>query len=91
MPLVLHQFCEQAEGATSRFLLQVLAAAIGARHGSQRMSAAMSGIGGKARLRKRNEFGKHQYQVDDATYDLLMSHFVPPTPDEDFNVIVHKP
>jgi hypothetical protein len=26
---MLHQFCEQAEGATSRFLLQVLAAAIG--------------------------------------------------------------
>jgi predicted kinase len=45
----------------------------------------------KARLRKRNETGEHQYQVDEATYDLFMSYFVPPTPDEGFNVLVHKP
>ncbi len=45
----------------------------------------------KARLRKRNESGEHQYQVDEATYDLFMSYFVPPTPDEGFNVIVHTP
>jgi len=43
----------------------------------------------KARLRERNESGDHQYQVDEATYDLFMSYFVPPTPDEGFNVIVH--
>lgn len=45
----------------------------------------------KARLRKRNESGEHPYRVDDATYDLFMSHFAAPTPDEGFNVIVHKP
>jgi len=45
----------------------------------------------KARLRKRNESGEHQYQVDEATYDLFMSYFVRPTPDEGFNVIVHTP
>jgi len=45
----------------------------------------------KARLRKRNESGEHQYQVDEATYELFMSYFVPPTPDEGFNVIFHKP
>ena|SRR5438128_4444436 len=45
----------------------------------------------KARLRKRNESGEHQYQLDEATYDLFMNYFVPPTPDEGFNVIVHKP
>jgi predicted kinase len=45
----------------------------------------------KARLRKRNESGEHQYQVDEATHDLFMSYFVPPTPDEGFNVIVHAP
>ena len=28
---------------------------------------------------------------DEATYDLFMSYFVPPTPDEGFNVIVHTP
>jgi predicted kinase len=45
----------------------------------------------KARLRTRNESGDHPYQIDEATYDLFMSYFVPPTLDEGFNVIVHKP
>jgi hypothetical protein len=45
----------------------------------------------KARLRKRNESGEHQYQVDEATFDLFMSYFAPPAPDEGFNVIVHTP
>ena len=43
----------------------------------------------KARLRQRNTSGEHPYQVDEATYDLFMSHFVLPTADEGFNVIVH--
>jgi len=43
----------------------------------------------KARLRQRNTSGEHQYQVDEATYDLFMSYFVLPTADEGFNVIVH--
>ena len=43
----------------------------------------------KARLRQRNTSGEHQYQVDEATYDLFMSYFVLPTGDEGFNVIVH--
>jgi hypothetical protein len=43
----------------------------------------------KARLRQRNSSGEHRYQVDEATYDLFMSHFVLPTPQEGFNVIVH--
>jgi len=42
-----------------------------------------------ARLRQRNTSGEHQYQVDEATYDLFMSYFVLPTADEGFNVIVH--
>ena len=43
----------------------------------------------KARLRQRNTSGEHQYQVDEATYDLFMSYFALPTADEGFNVIVH--
>jgi predicted kinase len=43
----------------------------------------------RTRLRQRNTSGEHQYQVDEATYDLFMSHFVLPTADEGFNVIVH--
>src|SRR5215467_8447737 len=45
----------------------------------------------KARLRQRNRSGEHQYQVDEATYDLFMSYFVLPTADEGFNVIFHTP
>jgi predicted kinase len=43
----------------------------------------------KERLRQRNESGKHPYQVSEATYDLFTSYFVPPTPDEGFNVVIH--
>ena len=45
----------------------------------------------KERLRQRNESGKHPYQVGEATYDLFMSYFVLPTPEEKFNVIIHTP
>jgi predicted kinase len=43
----------------------------------------------KERLRQRNESGKHPYQVSDATYDLFMGYFVPPAPDEGFNIVRH--
>ncbi len=42
-------------------------------------------------LRQRNESGEHPYEVSEAAYDLLTSHFILPTPDEGFNVIVHAP
>lgn len=44
----------------------------------------------KARLRKRNTSGDHAYTVDDETFDRIGRHFVLPTPDEGFNVIVHR-
>jgi hypothetical protein len=43
----------------------------------------------KERLRQRNESGEHPYQVSEATYDLFTSYFILPTPEEEFNVIVH--
>ena len=43
----------------------------------------------KERLRGRNQDGQHPYQVDEATYDLFMSYFVPPAPDEGFNIVYH--
>jgi predicted kinase len=43
----------------------------------------------KQRLRQRNADGEHAYQVDEATYDLFTSYFVPPGPGEGFNVVVH--
>jgi len=45
----------------------------------------------KERLRQRNESGHHPYQVDEATYDLFMSYFVPPTADEGFDIVTHTP
>jgi len=45
----------------------------------------------RARLRRRNESGDHVYTVDDATYDLFMRHFAPPTDEEGFNLVVHEP
>src|SRR5262249_55944272 len=45
----------------------------------------------KERLRQRNISGDHPYQVDEATYELFTTYFVPPTSDEAFNVIVHTP
>jgi predicted kinase len=41
------------------------------------------------RLRQRNERGGHPYQVSEATFDLFTNYFVPPTPDEGFNIVVH--
>lgn len=45
----------------------------------------------KERLQRRNADGEHPYQVSEATYDLFTSYFVPPGPDEGFNIVVHKP
>jgi len=45
----------------------------------------------RQRLRQRNADGEHPYQVDDATYDLFTRYFVPPGPDEGFNLVVHTP
>lgn len=43
----------------------------------------------KARLHRRNAGGEHEFMVTDAQFDLITSHFLPPTADEGFNLIVH--
>jgi predicted kinase len=43
----------------------------------------------KQRLRQRNAEGEHPYEVSDETYELFMSYFVPPRPDEGFNIVTH--
>ena len=45
----------------------------------------------KQRLRQRNAAGEHPFQVSDAEYELFTRYFVPPGPDEGFNVVVHTP
>lgn len=44
----------------------------------------------RERLRARNASGEHPFQVSDAEYDVIARHFVPPDPEEGFNVIVHR-
>lgn len=43
----------------------------------------------KRRLRARNAAGNHPYQASDADYALFTRYFVPPMPDEGFNIVVH--
>ena len=43
------------------------------------------------RLRQRNASGEHEFHVTDAEFEQFTRHFVPPSPDEGFNVVVHKP
>jgi len=41
------------------------------------------------RLRQRNASGTHEFQVSDAEFEQFTRHYVPPSPDEGFNVVVH--
>jgi predicted kinase len=43
------------------------------------------------RLRERNAGGEHPFQVSEAEYDLFTSYFVPPGPQEGFNIVIHTP
>jgi predicted kinase len=44
----------------------------------------------KARLRQRNESGKHEFTLSEEEFDLSTSHFVPPSADEMFDVVLHR-
>jgi predicted kinase len=44
----------------------------------------------KARLRRRNESGVHEFTVSDEDFDRFTAHFVPPTAEEAFEVILHR-
>lgn len=43
----------------------------------------------KARLRERNRAGCHAFAPVEADYDRITRHFVPPAPEEGFNLLVH--
>ena len=45
----------------------------------------------KARLRERNARGDHEFAATDEQFDLITSHFVVPTSDEGFDIVVHRP
>ena len=44
----------------------------------------------RARLRQRNAAGGHEYTVTDAEFEQFTRYFVPPAPDEGFDVVVHR-
>jgi len=43
-----------------------------------------------ARLQSRNAAGAHEYAVTDAEFEQFTRYFVAPTPDEGFDVVVHR-
>lgn len=43
----------------------------------------------KSRLRARNASGEHPFQTSEAQYELITRHFVPPTADEGFELVVY--
>ena len=48
------------------------------------MKSASSGFGSGTRP------ASHPFQTGEADYDRFTSYFTPPSPDEGFNVIVHR-
>ncbi len=45
----------------------------------------------RARLHARNAAGAHNFAATDAEFDAITAYFVAPTPEEGFNVLVHRP
>lgn len=43
----------------------------------------------KARLRVRNQSGEHPFQTTDAQFDEITRHFVAPSPEEGFQLVIH--
>jgi predicted kinase len=43
----------------------------------------------KARLKARNAAGEHPFETTDAEFDQITRYFVPPSPDEGFQIVLH--
>ncbi|WP_428643613.1 AAA family ATPase [Roseibium sp.] len=43
----------------------------------------------KARLRRRNASGEHEFSVSEAAFDQISSYFQPPEKEEGFNLVLH--
>ncbi|SFW28027.1 AAA family ATPase [Luteibacter sp. UNCMF366Tsu5.1] len=44
----------------------------------------------KSRLARRNSDGTHEFTVSDDDFSLFTKHFVPPAPEEGFDVVLHR-
>jgi hypothetical protein len=45
----------------------------------------------RTRLHARNAAGAHEYAATDEQFDMITRYFVPPTAEEGFEVVVHRP
>jgi predicted kinase len=45
----------------------------------------------RARLRRRNAAGNHEFAATEAEFDLVTSYFVPPSAAEGFDTVVYRP
>lgn len=45
----------------------------------------------RARLHARNAGGEHEFAANDEQFDLITSYFAPPTAEEGFEIVVHRP
>lgn len=77
-----------ANTPTSRAWMRTLFEGAGCRHQLHYLDVADEVC--KARLHRRNGSGKHEFTVSDEDFDLFTSHFVPPSADEAFEVVLHR-
>jgi predicted kinase len=78
-----------ANTVSNRIWLRSLIAQSGAAHELHLLDVPDTTC--RQRLRERNAGGEHPFQVSEAEYDLFTSYFVPPGPQEGFNIVIHKP
>ncbi|QQS14837.1 MAG: ATP-binding protein [Rhodospirillales bacterium] len=76
-----------ANTVTSRAWMRGLVAESGAAHELHLLDVPDDVC--RARLHQRNAAGTHPYVVSDAEFAEFTSHFVAPTAEEGFNVVVH--
>jgi predicted kinase len=77
-----------ANTASSRAWMRTLFEGAGCAHRLHYLDVADEVC--KARLRRRNRSGEHEFTVSDEDFDLFTAHFVPPTADEAFEVILYR-
>jgi len=77
----------QANTPAVRAWMRTLFEGAGARHRLHHLAASDAAC--KARLRRRNAAGAHEYRVGDAEFELFTSRFVPPDEAEGFDVVAY--
>lgn len=77
----------QANTPASRAWMRAIFEKAGAAHELHYLRASDAVC--KARLGARNARGEHEYRVSEAEFDLFTSHFVEPSAEEGFSIVLH--